>query len=79
MPAETIEQKAEAVNIDEILVNFKKALKKRNPEKALIEVRDAVSKAGYDGRIDSCSLVYLARETQKIMGDYSSGKRKYQK
>ena len=74
MPAKTLEQRA--IDVDKILEGVKRVMERENPEEALKYMREAVSKAESDGRINRYSLVYLASETQKLVENYLSEKQK---
>ena len=68
MPAATLEQKA--VNADSILEDFEKALKSRNPERGAEKLRNAVSSAFSEGKIDSYSLEIISYKTLGLLKKY---------
>ena len=73
MATETLEQKT--LNVSGILKVFEKALRSKNPDRAMAKIRAMVSNAEYDGNLDTYSLVTLSRETQKLVEKY--GKKNY--
>ena len=73
MATETLEQKT--LDVERILNGFEKALRSKNPDKATDRIRGVVSRAECKGKIGYDSLVYLTKQTQKLVEKY--GRRPY--
>ena len=68
MATGTLEQRT--LNVENILKDFKKALRSRNPEMATDKIRILVSDAAYHGEIGTYELVNLARQTSELVEKY---------
>ena len=73
MATGTLERKA--LDVENILKVFERALKSKHPERATDKIRNIVSRAEYDGKVDTYSLLTLSQETQKLVEKY--GKKPY--